>query len=449
TPLERASAQIFANVLRDSLGAASSASEMWLPRVDLSALFPDVVHRFIVARGGEARTDARVERITRRDRFELRLRNDPQHVIEADAVVDRRPFELFYPDGFRFRAARLPAPWHLAAGLLTSRGFSRADRAALIGFLRKLKRAQWNIGNDRSTIDWLYECEQTPDVIRRLWRPLALAALNTPLERASAQIFANVLRDSLGAASNASEMWLPRVDLSALLPDAVHRFIVARGGEVRTDARVERITRRDRFELRLRNDPQQVIEADAVVYAASPAHLEHIVGPNPAFASDYEATARFEYEPIYTVYLKYEPTVRLARDFFALLDDPAKRRYAQWVFDRGALDSRNAGIMAAIISASGPHEAESLDDVGAAVARQLSDDLNLPAPLDNRAIAERRATCAATVDLRRPANRTPWNGFALAGDWTESEYPSTLETAVRSGVAAARLVMTGIVCRLQ
>lgn len=362
--------------------------------------------------------------------------------VALDSVVERRPFELCYPDGFRLQAARLPAPWHLATALLAARGVSVSDRMAMIEFLRALKNCHWNIGSDRSTTDWLLECKQPPTVIRRVWRLLALTALNTPLDRASAQIFANVLRDSLGAASAASEMWLPRADLSALLPDAVERYVVAHGGEVRRDARVERVERKDRFHLQLRNEPAHIVEADAVVYAASPAYLERIAGPNVALGPIFETVLRFEYEPLYTVYLKYPSSVGVARGFTALLDDPPKRRYAQWVFDRGALDSRNEGVLAAIISSSGPHEAEPIDDVCGAVAAQLTDDLNLPAPLDARAIAERRATLAAVPDLKRAPNRTPWPNLVLAGDWTESGYPSTLETAVRSGRAAARALQS-------
>ena len=364
--------------------------------------------------------------------------------IALDTVIERRPFELRYPDGFRLQAARLPAPWHLAAALIDARGLGSSDRIAMINLLRTMKGARWNVGSDRSTTEWLLDCKQPPHVVRRVWRPLALAALNTPLDRASAQIFANVLRDSLGAAGGASEMWVPRADLSALLPEAVERYVVAHAGEVRRDVRVERVDRveaKDRFHLHLRNEPTRMIEVDAVVYAAAPLHLHHIVGHNNALKAIYEAAARFEYEPIYTVYLKYAPAVHVARGFTALLDDPAKRRYAQWVFDRGALDHANQGVLAAVISSSGPHEAESLEDVCRAVGQQLSDDLGLPPPLDTRAIADRRATLAAVPHLRRPPNRTPWPGFSLAGDWTESEYPSTLETAVRSGRAAARALL--------
>jgi squalene-associated FAD-dependent desaturase len=360
--------------------------------------------------------------------------------VALDAVAERRPFELHYPDGFRLQVARLPAPWHLAAALIAARGLGISDRAAMIAFFHTLRKSHWDVGSDRSTTDWLLERKQTPQVVRRVWRPLALAALNTPLDRASAQIFANVLRDSLGATGDASEMWVPRADLSTLLPDAVARYVVAHGGEVYRDARVDRIERKNRFHLRLRNEAERAIEVDAVVYAAAPTHLEHIVGHRHILNAIYEALARFEHEPLYTVYLKYTPAVRVARGFTALLDDPAKRRYAQWVFDRGALDRANEGVLAAVISSSGPHEAESLEDVCQAVAQQLTDDLRLPAPLDARAIADRRATLAAVPHLHRPPNRTPWPGFAIAGDWTDSDYPSTLETAVRSGRAAARTV---------
>ena len=364
--------------------------------------------------------------------------------VELADVAQRRPFEVRYPDGFRLQVARLQAPWHLAVALLAARGLSMSDRAAMIHFLRAMKSAQWKIGNDRGVTEWLHDCKQTPEVVRRLWRPLALASLNTPLDRASAQIFANVLRDSLGATGASSELWVPRTDLSTMLPDAVARHVTAHGGEVLRDARVERVARVDQangFHLALRNEPQRIIEVDAVVYASAPAHLHDVVGPRDALHAIYEALARFEYEPIYTVYLKYPPSVRVARGFTALLDDPARRRYAQWVFDRGALDSRNRGILAAIISSSGPHEAESLADVCQAVGQQLADDLALPAPLDARAIAERRATLAAVPGLSRPSNQTPLPGLAIAGDWTESEYPSTLETAVRSGRAAARALL--------
>jgi squalene-associated FAD-dependent desaturase len=350
------------------------------------------------------------------------------------AAVERRPFELAYPDGFHLRAARLPAPWHLAAALLTAQGLPWRDRVAMVRFLRSLKSGGWQVSPDRTASTWLAEHGQGERLVTRIWRPLGIAALNTPLHEASAQMFANVLRDSLGAGSAASMLWLPRSDLSALLPEAVERFVLARGGTVRRGTRVDAV-RPDETGFRL--DTSTVV--DAVIFAAPPLQLGRITGPlAPRLAAELDAVAQFRYEPICTVYLKYDATVSIPGGFVPLLDDPARKAYGQWVFDRGALDPANRGVLAVVVSASGAHDDEPLPSLCDAVASQLTRDLGLPAPRAARAIVEKRATLAARPGLRRPPNVTAVPRFLLAGDWTHGDYPSTLESAVRSGVAAAR-----------
>jgi squalene-associated FAD-dependent desaturase len=363
--------------------------------------------------------------------------------VDLDRVVERRPFELGYPDGFQLRAARLPAPWHLAAALLRARGLGWHERAALVRLLRGLRARGWRVGEDRAAAGWLAEHEQGTALVNRVWRPLALAVLNTPLAEASAQLFANVLRDTFGATGAASELWLPRTDLSALLPEAVERFVGTRGGAVRRRARVEAVTADGAgYRIALAGGASTGDEAfDRVVYAAPPAQLARVAGAlSAALQAPLALIERFAYEPICTVYLKYPPEAALERGFSALTDDPARAVYGQWVFDRGAFDSAQRGVFAVIVSAHGPHEAEPLPALAAAIARQLTDVLGLPAPIDARVIVEKRATLAARPRLQRPGNTTALPGFALAGDWTDSDYPSTLEAAVRSGVAAAALL---------
>jgi squalene-associated FAD-dependent desaturase len=362
--------------------------------------------------------------------------------VDLDRVVERRPFELTYPDGFELRAARLPAPWHLAAALLRARGIAWHERAALVRLLRGLRACGWRIGHDRDAAGWLAEHGQGAALVARVWRPLALAALNTPLAEASAQLFANVLRDTLGTTGAASELWLPRTDLSALLPEAVERFVGARGGAVRRRARVEAVTADGaRFRIALAGGAGADAPFDRVVYAAPAAQLARVAGAlSPALQAPLAIIERFAYEPICTVYLKYPPQVALARGFSALTDDPARATYGQWVFDRGALDAAQRGVLAVVVSGRGPHEGEPLPALAAAIARQLSAALGLPAPIDARTIVEKRATLAARPHLQRPGNATALPRFALAGDWTASDYPSTLESAVRSGVAAAALL---------
>jgi hydroxysqualene dehydroxylase len=364
--------------------------------------------------------------------------------VNIGTVVERRPFELRYPDGFRLEASLRPAPWHLVTALAGARGLRWRDRIAMARLLRALKATGWSVRPDCDAAGWLARHGQSPILVSRLWRPLAIAALNTDLPDASARMFANVLRDSLGASSDASMFWLPRSDLSALLPDAVERFLAAHGGGVARSTRVGAVAREGTgFRLEAPGQGHRDDERfDAVVYAAPPAQLRQVARALSAeLAPELDTIARFAYEPIATAYLKYDEHVRIARGFTALLDDPARRAYGQWVFDRGALDPANRGVLAVVISARGPHENETLSGIGEAAGAQLSAALGLPPPRDARVIVEKRATLAARPGLRRPANATPVQGLVLAGDWTDSDYPSTLEAAVRSGIAAARHLM--------
>jgi squalene-associated FAD-dependent desaturase len=371
--------------------------------------------------------------------------------VALDDVFDRRPFMLRYPDGAGVRAARLPAPWHLAAALLTARGLSWSDRAALAAFLPRVRGQGWTVTPDRPAHEWLVQQGQTQNLIDLLWRPLTLAALNTPLDRASAQAFATVLRDSLGAHAEASDMWLPRSNLSATLPDAVERRLSGLGSEVRRHHRVDLArSTGSGWTLAIRAGGNHVsLDADALIYAAPAPQVQRVFGLHlEALRSQLRLIERFRYEPITTVYLKYDAEEpRLPALFHALVEAPARRHYGQWVFNRGALDHANRGILAVVISTGGIHEEPTLDALCAAAAIQMTDVYELPAPRAARAIIERRATLACVPELERPQTVTSFSSLALAGDWTDSEYPCTLETAVRSGMAAAQWIASSCAAR--
>jgi hydroxysqualene dehydroxylase len=364
--------------------------------------------------------------------------------VKLDEAFERRAFQLVYPDRTALRAAPLPAPWHLAAALLTARGFSWGDRVELARLLPRLRAAHWSVTPDRPAAAWLREQGQTPRLLERVWRPLTLAALNTPVEQASAQTLATVLRDSLGANAAASEMWLPRSDLSAALPHAVERRLLSLGSEVRRNHRVDlaRCTEHG-WSLAIRTGGDHCsLDVDAVVYAAPALQLQRVFGLHgEALKAQLRMVERFRYEPITTIYLKYaKDQAQLPPLFHALLEDPERRHHGQWAFNRGALDAANRGVLAVVISTGGIHEEPTLDALCAAAARQMSDVYGLPEPTDARAIVERRATLACVPDLERPAQATGLRRLAFAGDWTASDYPCTLESSVRSGIAAAHWV---------
>lgn len=351
-------------------------------------------------------------------------------------VFERSPLLLHAPGRLHLQAARLPAPLHLAVGLLRARGLDWADRLAMLRLMRALKRNGFRVDPQQTVHTLLHETGQTDALRRLVWEPLCIAALNTPAAHASAAVFANVLRDSLAAGADASELLIPRVDLSELFPVQAARYLAVRRGKIRSGTRVEAIeTENEGFRLGCDHPTRQVF--DQVVVATAPYHagaLLRSTGRCDRLVAQIDALA---HEPITTVYLGLGSTQRLPHPMIAVHDGPA-----QWVFDRGQLGGE-AGLFACVISAHGPHEALERADLEIAIHRQLERELQrrLPAPEWTMTITEKRATFACHPGLNRPAPRTPVPGLWLCGDYLDSPYPATLESAVRSGVAVAASVL--------
>ncbi|MFO1364116.1 MAG: hydroxysqualene dehydroxylase HpnE [Burkholderiales bacterium] len=351
---------------------------------------------------------------------------------DPDECLLRLPLELRTATGFRLKAAPLPAPLHLAVSLLTAHGLDLSDRLRAARFVGRLRRDGFKLPKDASVAALLVEHGQTAPLRELLWEPLCVAALNTPPDHASAQVFAHVLRDTFGGERPASDLLLPRTDLGALFPEPAARFVTARGGEVRVGAAVRALDAgADGVVLDAHAQP-----FDRAIVACGPQHASALLAADPRLAGVARAIDALEYEPIHTVYLQYPEAVSLPFVMLGFIGG-----LLQWAFDRGALSGQR-GLIAGVLSASGRHEALARPDLAAAVHGEIAVHLPaLPEPRWKRVIAEKRATFSCRPGLVRPANRTPVDAIVLAGDYTASDYPATLEGAVRSGVAAARLVL--------
>lgn len=358
--------------------------------------------------------------------------------LQPAQLLLRLPLQMRYAcgdDGMDLAAPRLPAPFHLLAGVLLARGLSLADKLSLARFSSAARWMGWQLNEDCTVSELLERFDQTERLTALMWRPLCIAALNTPPERASAQVFLAVLRDSLGASRNASDMLLPRVDLSALFPDAAIAWLEKHGSTARLGAHVKTIEQAG---------DEWIVAGDSqhgrfrhVVVATSPSHAAALLAGIDATLA---AAVEFDVEPITTCYLQYAPDLQLPRPMLALRDDPLRERWAQFVFDRGQLDAAQAGLLAVVVSASADALAAGTAALERAIAQQLAESLQIPAlasPLWSKAVTEKRATFACTPNLARPPNATGHDGLWLAGDYTEGEYPATIESAVRSGLATA------------
>jgi hydroxysqualene dehydroxylase len=365
--------------------------------------------------------------------------------VDPRRAMLRLPLQMRYPPadaGMDFVAPRLPAPLHVLVALLRARGLDGADKLALARFTTSARWMDWQLHNDCTVAELLERFDQTPRLVQLMWRPLCLAALNTPPERASAQVFLAVLRDSLGARRAASDMLLPRVLLDALFPDAARRHLDGRGAAVRTGTRITALVPDDgAWHLHAGADAQPF---DAVVLATAPWQAAALLRPLDGTAEAVASIDALAYEPIATIYLQYEAGMRLPLPFCALADAPDAGRWGQFVFDRGQLDPGQDGLLAVIVSGADPAGEIGHEALAAAAAAQLAAAFALPAlatPLWSRTITEKRATFACAPGLTRPANATGLPGLVLAGDYTAGEYPATLEAAVRSGVAAAGVIL--------
>lgn len=335
--------------------------------------------------------------------------------VPSDAVL-RLPLEVSYAKGFAFRRLWLPGPVGLLGGLLLARGIPLRERAAAVRFMRSLKRSGFRLPRDMTVRRLLEEHRQDGRIARFLWGPLCVSALNTPTEQASASVFLTVLRDAFAGAPDASDLLLPCVDLSRLFPEPAAEFVRSKGGEVRLRSTVRNL--------------DQLKDFSSVVLAVGPHQLKHLLEEFPL---------EYSYQPIYTCYLQYAPTVRLPFPMLGMAEG-----LVQWVFDRGALTGER-GRLACVISAQGDHQQMTQDELAAACHRELRAVLRrLPPPEWTRVIAEKRATIACVPGLPRPGVETSRPAVFLAGDYTDPDYPPTLEAAVRSGVRAARRVQEQI-----
>ena len=333
---------------------------------------------------------------------------------DPEQLFDRRPLQIIDNASFRLALPKLPAPLNVAWGLLTARGVGLREKLATALWMEGIKRQGFRLPADITVAAWLDAAGQTGALRRHLWEPLCLAALNLPASRASAQLFANTLRDSLGSSKRAdTDLLLPRVDFGQLLPQPAAQWLSAHGADLRLQTRVRQISADDR---RISVDGEAF---DALILATAPQHASKLWP---------EMQIAYAYETIATVYLQFGAKIGLP---FPLLN--LQGNHGQWVVDRGN------GLLACVLSGHGDWEALSDADLVAA----LESELALPEKAHwHQVIREKRATFSACPGLPRPGYATSHTYVMLAGDYTWADYPATLEGAVRSGLRAARMLIT-------
>lgn len=365
--------------------------------------------------------------------------------VDLNAAFLRLPLQMIYPeheDGMHFIAPRLPAPLHMLVALWRATGLRREDKLALARFSSAAHWMGWTLNTDCTVAELLQRFDQTDRLCRLMWNPLCIAALNTPAEQASAQVFLNVLRDSLGASRAASDMLLPRLNLSALFPQKAAEFLQRHGADMVCSSAIKAIKKDGASQWIIESAQQNEQAFDGVVIATDASNAQRLLSD----AGTGMTLPPLTYEAITSCYLQYAPGTSLPRPMYALLDDPSQQRWGQYVFDRGQLHDDQSGLLAVVISSPEEHQQDH-QSLASAIARQLADSfqrLELASPMWHQIITEKRATFSCTPALQRPSNSTGVPGLTLAGDYTQGDYPATLEGAISSGIHAATEVINSL-----
>ena len=330
----------------------------------------------------------------------------------------------------------LPAPLHTAPSFLRASCLRFKDKVAIARGMMALAPAVPRESGE-SFLQWLQRHGQTEQAIERFWKTILVSALNEDLERISVPYAAQVLRESFLKSASAGRMGVPGVPLSELY-NAAGDYIRQRDGEVKFRASVESF-RAEPSQVKLGIADGEAI-FDYVVLALPFSALAQILPDTSAAEPLRQSLARFETSPITGIHLWFDRQISNL-DHAVLLD-----RTIQWMFHKSRLLGRgNASYVELVVSSSKSLVDKSRTDIIELAMRELQEffpearGANL---IKSTVIKEVHATYSPRpgIDLQRPHPQTVWPRVFLAGDWTATGWPATMEGAVRSGYQAAEVL---------
>ncbi len=355
------------------------------------------------------------------------------------------------PGGRRsvLRPSRLPAPLHSSLSFLSARAFSLRDKLSIArGMFAFLHGSPPDTGE--SFAHWLQRRRQTSTAIERFWKPVMLSALNDDMERISVPYAGKVIQESFLSSAEAGFMGVPTLPLSELYGAAIG-YIRDRGGCVSLRAGVEQLAwDATQSHWRIMTSAGE-FTSDAVVVALPFEGMAKLLPALPAIPERdmlAEQLAKFEHSPITGIHLWFDREIT-DLEHAALLDSPI-----HWLYNTSRIqdehrnedcDGRHGSHIELVVSASKTLiriERQPIVDMALGELARFFPAVREATLLKAAVTKEVRATYSVRpgLDAMRPAAVTSWPGLFLAGDWTATGWPATMEGAVRSGYLAAEAV---------
>ena len=339
----------------------------------------------------------------------------------------------------RIAPSILPAPAHTAPSFLRAPMLSFSDKAAiargLTGFLRGYSR-----DDGQSVAAWLKQARQPERAIRHFWSPILISALNDSLDRCSMRYAGQVFHESFLKSPEGSRLGIPTLPLSEFF-NCIAQNAAEHGAELRGKTSLSSMERQDsQWQLRLADGTDTF--AQHVVLALPFDQLKAVLPPETFAQILPEGTVPFLHSPITTVHLWYDREIT-SLNHAVLLDSPIewlfhKSRIRRWSPERGS-------YLELTTSASHAQLKQSREQILSTALRELHSFFPKTSSATVRksgVLKEAKATFSVTpgLDRFRPAQQTEIEALYLAGDWTQTGWPSTMEGAVRGGYLAAEAV---------
>lgn len=339
----------------------------------------------------------------------------------------------------------LPPPLHALPRLMAAQAFTWADKLSLVRAFGAVARGDAKDPNE-NLADWLKRHKQTQGAVERFWRLVIASALNAEIETISVPYAAMVIRGLFMDSVFGGAMGMSRVPLSDLYA-GVGEFLQSRGGELVLNTTIEggeKDEETSQWILRTRSSTAGAGEmrSDFVVVALPFEGMAKLVaGLPPSHSADALATQieRHEHWPLCSVHLWFDREIT-ELDHAVLLD-----REIHWLYNQSKLQERPTDegyYIELVISATRAFAALTREAAIEQALRELAEffpavrEANL---IKAALVKEVRATFGVPpgIDAARPGAVSPWPGLFLAGDWVRTGWPSTMESAARSGHLAA------------
>jgi zeta-carotene desaturase len=373
----------------------------------------------------------------------------------ADRIHWTSEMTMIEPGGRRSRLGpfelgpvRLPAPLHGAPSFLSAKAFSFKDKLALGRAMRAMMRVTSRLGEAddpaESLGDWLRRHKQTDGAMNRFWRLVIASALNAEIDEIAVPYAAKVIRELFLNSAQAGSMGMSTVPLSGLYA-GVTSFLEERGGSVHLNAHVEGAAW-DGAQWTVRTRTGELASDFVVValpFEAAAQLLPHL--PQVEGAAELAGKiSRHQHWPICSVHLWFDREIT-ELEHAVLLD-----REIHWMYNQSRLQTGRGGhYIELVVSATRAFAALPREQAIRQAVAELAEFFPRvkDAKLEKVALVkEVRATFGVPpgIDAARPTAVSPWPNLFLAGDWTATGWPSTMESAARSGHLAAEAVCASL-----